>query len=91
MEPEDFEGDPPPGPHRLFLNDQAGGWVDATPDAGFRPRGQPGSLIMATMGMQVGDLDLDGSFEVMFGNGAPPGGQVNALYSLIPDGDGGVD
>lgn len=73
--------------HGLFINDGAGGWEDWTLGTGLNDPAS-GSYAIGTMGLQVGDLDLDGYPEVVFGNGDPSAGEVNAMGSFVPDGDG---
>ena len=69
-----------PEPHRLFINDAGNGFIDRTPEASEM------DLKMATMGFQVIDIDLDGHFELFFGNGNPLKGARNSLISLIAEG-----
>ncbi len=75
--------------HGLFLGDGAGGWTDASFGTGLNDPGD-GATHVSTMGLQAGDLDLDGFPEVMFGNGSPEAGEVNALGSFVPVDGGGV-
>ena len=74
---EQFESEP----HRLFINDGGVRFVDKTPDFADT------DLRMPTMGFQVGDIDLDGHHDVVFGNGNPIKGFRNAIFSLIPNGE----
>jgi hypothetical protein len=73
--------------HGLFINDGAGGWLDWTMGTGLNEDGD-GATHIGTMGLQGGDLDLDGYPEVAFGTGDPMSGERNALGSFVPDGDG---
>jgi hypothetical protein len=63
----------------LFLNDGEGDFIDATPAE------EMVNLIQPTMGLQVADIDLDGNWELFFGNGNPMMGYRNGLYSLISE------
>ncbi|MFT7621193.1 MAG: hypothetical protein ACI9WU_000354 [Myxococcota bacterium] len=75
--------------HGLFLSDGAGGWTDASMGTGLNDQGDPATGI-GTMGLHVADLDRDGYLEVIFGNGSPNAGEVNAIGSFAPGGPLGV-
>lgn len=81
----------PPWGDRLYLGDGKGGFVDATVASGMSA-GEPPPERAGTMGFQIGDLDLDGYHEILFGNGGPlvQGGEVNRLLSARPGGALGV-
>jgi len=79
----EMEGLPDLPMHGLYLSDGAGGWRDLTFGTGLNEPGDSATSI-PTMGLQVGDLDLDGYPEVVFGNGSPDSGAVNALGSFVP-------
>jgi len=73
-------------PPRLLLSDGAGGFEDHSEILELNGPGVP--LSTPTMGFQVGDLDLDGWFEILLGNGQPATGNVNQLFTLMPGDDG---
>ena len=73
--------------HGLFLSDGAGGFEDMTFGTGLNSDGD-GATNIGTMGLQVGDLDLDGFPEVVFGTGDPSSGERNAMGSFVPYGGG---
>jgi hypothetical protein len=75
--------------HGLFLGDGAGGWTDMSLGTGLNGPGDSATFI-PTMGLQALDLDLDGFPEVLFGNGSPDAGAVNAFGSFVPTKDGGL-
>ena len=73
--------------HGLFISDGVGGMEDWSLGTGLNDEGDSATGI-GTMGLQVGDLDLDGYPEVVFGTGDPSSGERNAMGSFVPDGDG---
>ncbi len=73
--------------HGLYISDGEGGLEDWSLSTGLNDEGDSATGI-GTMGLQVGDLDLDGFPEVAFGTGDPSAGERNALGSFVPDGDG---
>ena len=84
---EEWQGQMELEEHGLFINDGQGGFEDWTFGTGLNAEGN-GAWGIGTMGLQVGDLDLDGFPDVVFGDGDPDGGEVNAMGSFVPDGDG---
>ena len=82
----------PPG-DRLFRNEEGGGWTDVTELSGLVVvDGDAVTPRSGTMGYQVGDLDLDGFMDVLYGNGSPRthGGQLNRLVSAGFDDSGAL-
>ena len=72
--------------HGLFLSDGEGGFQDLSFGTGLNSAGD-GSTNIGTMGLQVGDLDLDGFPEVVFGTGDPNAGERNSMGSFVPYAD----
>ena len=68
--------------NRLFLNDGAGSFVDAT--ATHMPAE---SILIDSRAVALGDVDGDGDLDLVFGNGAGYGAEQDYLY--LNDGAGG--
>lgn len=67
---------------RLYLNDQVSSFQDVTAQIGFP--------MTTTMGHTTGDLDADGTPDVLIGTGNPDFADVDYLFLVREDGTGGV-
>ena len=72
-----------------YMNDGEGGFIDMTRQTGLNATVN-GTI--GNMGLQVGDFNLDGDFEVLFGAGGPwvEGGEMNRFFSATVDPDLGL-
>jgi hypothetical protein len=74
--------------HSILLFDGAGGFESATEQSEIMEL--IGSRKYGVMGLQAGDINLDGHYEIFFGNGNPndDGAQENQLFSAHPSLEG---